>query len=73
MVELSPIARKVYDALEVLGATSEDKTKSADQIMEKAKMGKGQVNSGLSELMKKKVVKRIAKSKRAGYYIIQKV
>ncbi len=73
MVELSPMARKVYDALEVLGAVGEDRTKSADQIMEKAKMGKGQVNSGLSELLKKKVVKRIAKQKRAGYYIANRI
>ena len=73
MVELSPFARKVYDAMEVLGATAEDKTKSADQIMEKAKMGKGQTNMGLQELLNKKVAKRKAKSKRAGYYICNEV
>jgi len=73
MVELSPFARKVYEAMVVLGATAPDKTKSADQIMEKAKMGKGQVNAGLQELMKKGIVKRKAKQKRAGYYIAQKI
>ena len=73
MVELSPFGRKVYDAMEVLGAVAEDKTKSADQIMEKAKLGKGQVNSGLQELLKKKIAKRKAKSKRAGYYICNEV
>ena len=73
MVDLSPNARKVYEALEVLGATAPDRTKSADQVMAKARMGKGQINSALAELQKKKIVKRIAKSKRAGYYISQKV
>lgn len=73
MVELSPFGRKVYDAMEVLGAVAEDKTKSADQIMEKAKMGKGQINMGLQELLRKKIAKRKAKSKRAGYYIINEV
>ncbi len=73
MVDLSLNAKKVYDAMMTLGATSEDKTKSADQIMEKARMGKGQVNSGLQELMNKGIVKRKAKQKRAGYYIAKQV
>ena len=73
MTDISPNARKVYDAMEVLGATSPDKTKSADQIMAKAKLGKGMINAALQEMMKKGVVKRIAKQKRAGYYIAQKI
>lgn len=73
MVELSPNARKVYDVLETFGSKASDRTKSADQIMEKAKLGKGQINSALDELQKKKIVKRIAKQKRAGYYIIQEI
>ena len=73
MVDLSPNAKKVYEAMIALGATSEDKTKSADQIMEKARMGKGQVNAGLQELMNKGIVKRKAKQKRAGYYIVKKL
>ncbi|HDR53714.1 MAG TPA: transcriptional regulator [archaeon] len=56
-----------------LGCNSEDACKSADQIMEKAKMGKGQINTGLMELIDKGVVKRIAKSKRAGYYIAEPI
>jgi DNA-binding transcriptional regulator GbsR (MarR family) len=73
MVELTPNARKVYEALEILSAVAPDKTKSADQVMAKARMGKGQINSALAELQKKKIVKRIAKQKRAGYYILQKL
>ncbi len=73
MVDLTPFARKIYDAMDTLGAKSEDKTKSADQIMEKVKMGKGQVNQSLQELLKKKIIKRKARSKRAGYFICQEV
>ncbi|MBR9681282.1 MAG: transcriptional regulator [Candidatus Altiarchaeota archaeon] len=73
MVSLGPFARKVYDAMIALGATSENGIKSADQIMEKAKLGKGQINLGLQELLKNKVVGRIARSKRAGYYICQQI
>ncbi|MBR9680225.1 MAG: transcriptional regulator [Candidatus Altiarchaeota archaeon] len=73
MTDLSPFAQKIFDALESFGATSPEKTKSADQVMEKVKMGKGQINSILSELQKKGIIKRIAKSKRAGYYIIKGV
>jgi DNA-binding transcriptional regulator GbsR (MarR family) len=73
MVEIGPNARKVYDVLVELGAKSPDVLKSADQIMEKARMGKGQVNSALAELQKKKVVDRIARQKRAGYYVKKEV
>ena len=73
MVSLGPFAKKVYDAMIMLGATSENGIKSADQIMERAKLGKGQVNAGLQELVKKKVAGRIARSKRAGYYICQQI
>ena len=73
MVELTPTARKIYDALLQFGAKSDTLTKSADQIMTKVKMGKGLINQGLQELLKKKIVKRISKSKRAGYFICQEV
>ena len=73
MTDISPNARKVYDVMVMLGAAAPDKTKSADQIMSKAKLGKGMINSALQELLGKKIVKRIAKSKRAGYYIAEKI
>ncbi len=73
MVELSMNAKKVYEAMLALGATSEEKGKSADQIMEKARLGKGQVNAGLQELVNKGIVKRKAKQKRAKYWIVQKI
>jgi len=73
MVDLTPFARKIYDAMDALDAKADDKTKSADQIMEKVKMGKGQVNQSLQELLKKKIIKRKARSKRAGYFICKEV
>ncbi len=53
------------------GAVSEEKVKTADDIMKKASVGKALVNSGLKELIDKKVVKRVARQKSAGYFIIK--
>ena len=54
-----------------LGASSEDKLKTADDIMKAAGIGKGIVNNALQELINKGYVKRIARQKSAGYYIIK--
>ncbi len=69
MDELSPGAQKVYDAMKTLGAISENKLKTADDIMKKSGVGKSIVNAGLKELMDKKLVKRVARQKSAGYFI----
>ncbi|MEM4878083.1 MAG: helix-turn-helix domain-containing protein, partial [Thermoplasmata archaeon] len=50
---------------------SEDKLKTADDIMKAAGIGKGIVNNALQELINKGYVKRIARQKSAGYYIIK--
>ncbi len=68
---MSPNAKKVYEAMKKLGASSEDKLKTADDIMKAAGMGKGVVNNALQELINKGYVKRIARQKSAGYYIIK--
>ncbi len=68
---MSPNAKKVYEAMKKLGASSEDKLKTADDIMKAAGMGKGIVNNALQELINKGYVKRIARQKSAGYYIIK--
>ncbi len=68
---LTPNAKKVYEAMKKLGATSEDKLKTADDIMKASSMGKGLVNNALQELINKGYVKRIARQKSAGYYIIK--
>ncbi len=71
MVDLSGNAEKIYNSLNAMGVVSEEKVKTADDIMKKASVGKGLVNSGLKELIDKKVVKRVARQKSAGYFIIK--
>jgi len=68
---LTPNAKKVYEAMKKLGASSEDKLKTADDIMKAAGMGKGIVNNALQELMNKGYVKRVARQKSAGYFLIK--
>lgn len=73
MVDMTPAAKQVYEAMLKLGASSEDSMKSADQIMAAARLGKGLVASALTELERLKIVARKAREKRAGYYVAQKV
>ncbi len=68
MDELSPNAKKVYESLKKLGAVSDDKLKTADDIMKGVSLGKAIVNAALQELLNKGYVKRIARQKSAGYY-----
>ncbi len=71
MGDLTPNAQKVYDTLKKLGATSEEKLKTADDVMKASQMGKGLVNSALQELQNKGYAKRVARQKSAGYFIIK--
>ncbi|MEM0139025.1 MAG: transcriptional regulator [Ferroplasma sp.] len=71
MDNISGNAEKVYNALKSLGAVSEAKLKTADDIMKKAGLAKSAVNAGLMELIDKKMARRIARQKSAGYYLIQ--
>jgi Sugar-specific transcriptional regulator TrmB. len=71
MGDLTPNAQKVYDALKKLGATNEEKLKTADDVMKASQLGKGVVNNALQELQNKGYVKRVARQKSAGYYIIK--
>ncbi len=67
--EMTDNAKKIYDAMKKLGATTEDKLKTADDIMKAVALGKSIVNAALQELQKKGYVKRIARQKSAGYYV----
>ena len=71
MVDLTPNEKKVYDAIKKLGATSEDKLKSADDIMKASGLGKAIVTAALQTLASKGYVKRVARSKSAGYFAIK--
>ncbi|MCL4381836.1 transcriptional regulator [Candidatus Marsarchaeota archaeon] len=72
MVELNPIEQTVLKAMQELGATKDTSIKTADDIMKKCNRPKGVVTNSLVSLLQKGVIKRVAREKAAGYYIIQK-
>ena len=69
MVELTPNAKKVYDALKKLGATNPGSLKTADDAMRASGLPKGMANNALMELVSKGFAKRVAREKAAGYYL----
>jgi len=71
MVDLSEDELKVVEAMKSLKAIAGDKIKDVDQIAKAAMMPKGKVANIILNLVNKKVVKRIAREKAAGYYVIQ--
>jgi len=71
MVDLSENEVKVAEAMKLLKAIAEDKIKDVDQIAKAAMMPKGKVANIVLNLVNKKVVKRVAREKAAGYYLIQ--
>jgi DNA-binding IclR family transcriptional regulator len=71
MAELTPDEAKVVEAMKSLKAVAEEKIKDADQIAKAAMMPKGKVSNILLSLVNKKVIKRVAREKAAGYYLLQ--
>ncbi len=71
MADMSSNAKKIYDAMNRIGATSEDKLKTADDIMKAVSLGKGIVSSSLQELQKNGMIKRVARQKSAGYFVVK--
>lgn len=71
MAELTPMEDKVLKALVELGATDENKMKTADNVMKKVNMAKGMVASSLINLVNKGVIKRVVREKASGYYVIK--
>lgn len=72
MTELNVFEKKVVDALISLEATSEDKMRNADKIAKEARLPKGKVGAALQQLVSKGIVKRVARQKAAGYYLLKK-
>jgi len=70
MVELTPIEHSVIEAMKELGATKETVIKTADDITKKSNRPKGLVTNALVSLSQKGVIKRVAREKAAGYYIM---
>jgi DNA-binding IscR family transcriptional regulator len=70
MVDLTDREKKIVDALKMLGATAQDKLKTADDITRKAVLPKNLVANDLLMLVNKKVVKRVVREKAAGYFLM---
>jgi len=70
MVELTEDEEKVVEAMKNLKAVREDKLKTVDHITRAARLPKGKVANIIMNLMRKGVVKRIAREKAAGYYLV---
>lgn len=71
MVDLTDKEKKVLETLRDLGATTEDKLRTADDVMKKSRLPKTLVSNSLVSLTNKKVVKRVVRQKAAGYYLLQ--
>ena len=69
MVELTEDEKRIVEVLKSFGAKSEDKLKDTDAVARTALLPKGKVANLLLSLVNKKVVKRVAREKAAGYYI----
>ena len=68
MVDMNQNEKRIYDVIKRLGAITEDSVKTADDIMKAAQLGKGSVTASLQSLAAKGYIKRIARTKSAGYY-----
>ncbi len=73
MVELTEDEKRIVEVFKSFGAKSEDKLKDVDAIAKSAMMPKGKVANVIVSLVNKKVVKRIAREKAAGYYLVEQV
>lgn len=71
MVELTPIEQIIVKAMQELGATKDTVIKTADDITKKCNRPKGLVTNTLVALSQKGVIKRVAREKAAGYYVVQ--
>ncbi len=71
MAELTPIEQTIIKAMQELGATKDTSIKTADDITKKSNRPKGLVTNTLTSLAQKGVIKRVAREKASGYYIMQ--
>ena len=71
MADLTPIEQAVLASMKELGATKDSVIKTADDITKKSNRPKGLVTNALVSLSQKGVIKRVAREKAAGYYIIK--
>jgi len=70
-VDVSDRATKVYDAMKSAELTSEDKMRDAETVTKLSKLPKNMVLQALQELQSKGYVRRKAREKAAGYYVLK--
>jgi len=68
---VSDRGNKVYDAMKAAGIVSEEKMRDADAITNMARLPKNFVLQALQELQSRGYVRRKAREKAAGYYIVK--
>jgi predicted transcriptional regulator len=71
MAELDAVDQLIVKAMQELGAVKDSAPKTADQIAQKCNRPKGMITNKLVTLSDTGVVKRIAREKAAGYYLLQ--
>jgi len=69
--DLTPIEQSVLQAMQELGATKDTAIKTADDITKKSNRPKGLVTNALVSLSQKGLIKRVAREKAAGYYVLK--
>jgi predicted transcriptional regulator len=72
MADLTPIEELVIKVLEEMGATKDSAIRTADDITKKCGKPKGLVSNALVSLTQKGIIKRVAREKAAGYYLLKK-
>jgi predicted transcriptional regulator len=70
MVDLDPVEQLIVKAMQELGATKETTLKTADDITKKTNRPKGLITNKLVILAQKGVIKRVAREKASGYYLL---
>ncbi len=73
MVDLDPVEQLIVKAMQEIGATKDSSIKTADDIARKCNRPKGLITNKLVTLSQKGVIKRVAREKAAGYYLVQSV
>lgn len=71
MADLDPVEQVIVKAMQELGATKETTLKTADDITKKTNRPKGLITNKLVILAQKGVIKRVAREKASGYYLLQ--
>lgn len=73
MIELTEEEKKVVEAMKMLKATNENSLKTLDHIAKASMIPKGRVAGIVQNLLNKKVIKRVAREKAAGYYLAMQI